>query len=81
MNRMIPEVMNYYDQAVSAMISAKYGLTPLAALRAFVASETHALLQDKENGLGSFGAEGIFDIWESERVTGDPRNSIYIRGE
>lgn len=30
MNRMIPEVMNYYDQAVSAMISEKYGLASLA---------------------------------------------------
>lgn len=81
MNRMIPEVMNYYDQAVSAMISEKYGLAPMDTLRAFMSSQTHALLQDKENGLGSFGAEGIFDIWESERVVGDPRSSIYIRGE
>ncbi len=81
MNRMIPEVMNYYDQAVASMISEKYGFTPIDALRAFISSETHALLQDRETGLGSFGAEGIFDIWECERVTGDPRNSIYIRGE
>lgn len=27
-----------------------------------------------------FGAEALFDIWECEKVTGDPRNSIYIRG-
>lgn len=81
MSRMILEVMNYYDQTVSAMIEEKYGLTPMNALRAFTTSETHALLQDRANGLGAFGAEGVFDIWECERVTGDPRNSIYIRGE
>ena len=56
MNRMIPAVMNYYDQAVSAMIVEKYGFTPMDALRAFVASETHALLQNRENGLGAIGA-------------------------
>ncbi len=81
MNRMRPETMRYYDQAVSAMIAEKYGFSLLDALRAFTSSQTHSLLQDTENGLGSFGAAGIFDIWESERVTGDPRNSIYIRGE
>lgn len=81
MNRMRPEGMNYYDQAVSGMIAEKYGLSPMDALRAFTASQTHELLQDRENGLSAFGAEGIFDIWESERVTGNPRNSIYIRGE
>ena len=78
---MKPEGMHYYDQAVAGMIGEKYGLSPLDALRAFTASQTHDLLQDRETGLSSFGAEGIFDIWESERVTGDPRNSVYIRGE
>ena len=29
----------------------------------------------------AFGAAGVFDIWESEMITGDPRNSIYIRGD
>ena len=81
MNRNPPETMNYYDQTVSRMIAEKYGLTPLDALRAFTASATHALLQDRENGLTAFGPPGVFDIWESEKVTGDPRNSIYIRGE
>ena len=32
-------------------------------------------------GMTDFGAGAIFEIWESERVTGDPRNSVYIRGE
>ena len=44
MNRMIPEVMNYYDQTVSAMISEKYGLAPMDALRTFTSFQTHVLL-------------------------------------
>jgi hypothetical protein len=29
----------------------------------------------------SFGAGAVLDIWEAEKVTGDPRNSVYIREE
>ena len=28
-----------------------------------------------------FGPDGIFNVWEAERVTGNPRNSVYIRAE
>ena len=51
------------------------------ALREFVFSETHEMLENEENGLTSFGAGAIFEMWEAEKITGDPRNSIYIRGE
>jgi hypothetical protein len=27
----------------------------------------------------AFGAEAVFEIWEVEKITGDPRNSVYIR--
>ena len=26
-------------------------------------------------------AYAVFDMWESEKITGDPRNSAYVRGE
>lgn len=71
----------YYDHAVTDLIMNKYGYSRMEALRRFVGSETHELLEDLDTGLTSFGCSGIFDIWESEMVTGDPRNSIYIRGE
>ena len=53
----------------------------MEALRQFVLSETHKMLEDEKYGFTDFGAGGVFDIWEAEKVTGDPRNSIYIRGE
>lgn len=81
MNRLSPESLHYYDLAVTELIMDKYGYDRMAALRRFVGSKTHALLEDVENGLYAFGCHGIFDIWECEVVTGDPRNSIYIRGE
>lgn len=76
-----PDILDYYDRAVSIMIAEKYGYTLMDALRQFVASKTHGMLEDAEYGMTMFGAPAIFDIWEAERVTGDPRASIYIRGE
>lgn len=52
----------------------------MEALRAFVCSKTHEMLEDKEFGMTEFGAEALFEIWECEKITGNPRNSIYIRG-
>jgi len=51
------------------------------ALRAFVCSKTHRMLENAELGMTDFGAGALFEIWECEKITGDPRNSIYIRGE
>ena len=81
MKRLAPEVLSYYDGEVVKMIAEKYGYSPMEALRLFVTSKTHELLEDEDAGMTAFGAGAVFDIWEAEKVTGDPRNSIYIRGE
>lgn len=81
MTKLSPTNLHYYDCAVTDLIMDKYGFSRMDALRKFVESQTHAMLEDTENGMTSFGAAGVFDIWESEMITGDPRNSIYIRGE
>lgn len=81
MSKQSPNSLYYYDHGVTDLIMEKYGLARMDALRKFVESKTHALLEDQDYGLSSFGCAGIFDIWESEMVTGDPRNSVYIRGE
>jgi hypothetical protein len=81
MERLMPDVVKYYDREVTQLIADKYGFTPMEALRSFLSSETHAMLEDKTCGMTDFGPYGIFDIWEAERVTGNPRNSVYIRAE
>ena len=81
MTRLPDFALDYYDQQVTTMISDKYGMAPMDAARAFIVSQTHALLEDQGCALWDFGASGVFDIWEAERVTGDPRNSVYVRGE
>jgi hypothetical protein len=81
MKKLDPSITDYYDREVVKMIAEKYGYSQMDALRLFVSSRTHELLEDEEAGLTMFGAGGVFDIWEAEKVTGDPRNSVYIRGE
>ena len=81
MNRLEPEIIDFYDHEVIQMIAEKYGYSQMEAMRQFIFSRTHELLENADTGMTSFGAGAVFDIWEAEKVTGDPRNSIYIRGE
>lgn len=81
MKKLQPEIIVFYDQKVVQMIAEKYACSLLDALRLFVQSKTHELLEDENCGMAAFGAGAVFEIWETERATGDPRNSIYIQGE
>ncbi len=81
MNKTLYFVLDYYNRQVISKIIEKYALEPMDAVREFLTSETHALLEDADNGMTAFGECAIFDMWEAEKITGDPRNSLYIRGE
>ncbi len=81
MNKTIFFITDYYDRNVISQMIEKYNMKPMDAVRDFLTSETHALLEDAENGLASFSTGAVFDMWEAEQITGDPRNSVYLRGE
>lgn len=72
-------IFAFYDEKVSQMIVDKYGIEPITALRRFLYSETYRMLVDVELEMWDFSPFGIFDMWEAEQITGDPRNSLYIR--
>ena len=78
---MIPDarMMDFYDRHVSQMIVEKYGFDEKRAIRAFMESETYRMLSDPETDLCTMSPLIVFDMWECERVTGDPRRSQYIR--
>lgn len=73
--------LDYYNKNVIQRIIDKYGMAPMDAARSFLTSQTHAMLEDAEYAMWDFSERAIFDMWEAERVTGDPRNSVYLRGE
>ena len=81
MTRMPGAVLDFYDKQVAEMIKEKYGFAPMQSLRMFVTSETYNMLSDPSLEMWQFAPAGIFDMWESERITGDPRNSLYLRGD
>ena len=64
-------IVQNYDAEVSVM----------DALRIFLSSETHHMLKDNSLRLWYFSPLAIFDMWENEVATGDPRNSLYLRGD
>ena len=73
--------IDYYDRHVIQRIIDKYDLAPQDAMRRFIMSETHAMLEDADYGLLAFPEHAVFDMWEAEQVTGAPRNSEYVRGK
>jgi len=78
---MMPDarMLDFFDRHVSQMIAEKYGLDEKQAIRAFLESETYRMLSDPETLIYTFSPLVVFDLWECEKVTGDPRQSQYIR--
>ncbi|MBQ2594243.1 MAG: hypothetical protein II567_13310 [Candidatus Riflebacteria bacterium] len=79
MNKEMPFILAYYNKEITNKINNKYGIEPLEALRLFVSSKTYKMLSDEKLEMWEFSPIGIFDMWESEQITGDPRNSLYLR--
>ena len=73
--------LDCYNKNVIKMIIEKYGLVEMDAAREFLLSETHKMLEDADMAMWEFSARAIFDMWEVEKITGNPRNSVHLRGE
>lgn len=73
--------MQIFDAEVAALIADARAIGLMDALRLFLASETHAMLLDDDLKLWHFSSLAVFDMWENEQMTGDPRNSLYLRGD
>jgi hypothetical protein len=74
-------ILNFMDKEVVRSIIDKYGIDERKAISDFLSSETYRMLIDPETELYKVSPLIIFDMWEAEKVTGDPRSSIYIRAE
>ncbi len=71
--------LNYFDKELIKMISEKYGFDEMKAFRKFINSETYRMLSNPDLDMYKFATGAILDMWECEQVTGEPRNSVYIR--
>ena len=79
MKTMPVDALDYYDEEVSRLIMEKYGYDERTAFEIFIMSQTYQMLVNPDMEMWQFGPEGIFNIWESEKVTGKPQNSAYLR--
>lgn len=73
--------LDCYNKNVIKMIMEKYGMTEMEAAREFLMSETHRMLEDADMAMWEFSARAIFDMWEVEKITGNPRNSVHLRSD
>jgi hypothetical protein len=73
--------MQNFDTELSFLIAQSRGISEMEGLRLFLNSEIHAMLLEDELKMWYFSSLAIFDMWETEIATGDPRNSLYLRGD
>ncbi|MDR0219891.1 MAG: hypothetical protein LBI54_00615 [Lachnospiraceae bacterium] len=81
MTKLPARTVDFFDRYVTGLIVEKYGFGDKEAIRLFLESETYNMLIDPSLEIYAMSPHIVFDMWESERVTGDPRNSQYIRGD
>lgn len=79
MKKEVPFILSYYDREITSMISVKYGFGFLESLRKLFDSDTYQMLSNPELEMWEFSPAGIFDMWETEQITGSPKNSLYLR--
>jgi hypothetical protein len=73
------ETLFFYDNWLIPLISEKEGMNEEIALKKFIFSETYKMLADADNKLYWESPLVIWDLYQVEIATGDPRNSTYIQ--
>lgn len=79
MNKLSSNYLIYNDKEIVKAIMEKYDIPFLEAYKKFLNSRTYNMLEDKNLEMYEFSALAMFDMWESEMITGTPQNSIYLR--
>lgn len=81
MNKIWSDFLYFYDKDIVNFIRDKYDISYMKAFQMFVNSKTYSLLENEKCAMYEFGSRAIFDMWESEKITGTPHNSVYLRSE
>lgn len=59
MNKIRTYSLDYYNQRVTDQIMDKYNFSEMEAVRAFLLSETHRMLEDPEFAMWEFGKRSL----------------------
>ena len=79
MKKEMTNILDYYDREVINLMIQKYNLSPMDAFKMFITSNTYKMLCNEKLEMWDFGPKVIFEIFETEKITGSPKNSIYLR--
>lgn len=79
MNKVSAHTLTFFDSVVINKIIEKYGFDEKKAIYDFLQSETYRMLIDKDLEIYTMSPLIVFDMWEAEKICGNPRNSQYIR--
>ena len=74
MNKPPTFVLDYYDREIISLIIGEYGYAPMEAVELFITSDTHSLLEKRENRLWCYPPHAVFQMWEEAR---DPSTARY----
>lgn len=81
MKRVPARTLDFFDRHIVRAIVEKYGFSELQATKDFIQSETYQMLTDPELELYKVSPYILFDMWKNEKISGNPRNSLYLRGD
>ena len=76
-----PTIRQNFDAELAELIDKNRGISEMDALRIFLFSKTHEMLENDSMKLWYFSPLAVFDMWENEEATGEPGNSLYLRGD
>ena len=61
-----PSILQNFDTEIAELIAKNRGISIMDALRIFLASKTHEMLENDEMKLWYFSPLAVFDMWENE---------------
>lgn len=79
--RVEPGLLSMFDDWVVWLSMKEYGWSEDDAIRRFLGSKTHAMLEDELMKLWHESPLMIFDLFQNEIANGDPRFSTYLMGD
>lgn len=81
MSEFMPEYLFLLDKEVIEMITNKFNMNEMDALKTFLNSKTYRMCSDINKSMWDIGSYDIFDMWIVEKITGDPKNINFMRTE
>ena len=81
MKDFMPEYLYYNDKVVIEKIIKEYKYSEKKALFEYIFSLTYKMTTDIKKAMWDIGSLDIYEMWKSEKETGNPLNVYFIRGE